>query len=224
MEEKKPESRLKAAQYGFLALIFLALTLLLFSGFRTDKALTTSLQKIVFPLGISLLLSGLVTLLFYIQLDDRKEVAKKGPLFYPVFSGVLAVVCMFLALSYMGVYPVGEKSTMIVDMHHQYAPLLSHLKDRILHGGGFLYDFEVGLGVSFLPLFGYYLSSPLNLLLCLFPDSMLTDGILVITLIKVGLAAAFFAACLQYIYHRRDLSVVACSLMYAMMMYTLAYF
>lgn len=53
---------------------------------------------------------------------------------------------------------------------------------------------------------------------------MLTDGILVITLIKVGLAAAFFAACLQYIYHRRDLSVVACSLMYAMMMYTLAYF
>ncbi len=224
MEEKKPESRLKAAQYGFLALIFLALTLLLFLGFRTDKALTTSLQKIVFPLGISLLLSGLVTLLFYIQLDDRKEVAKKGPLFYPVFSGVLAVVCMFLALSYMGVYPVGEKSTMIVDMHHQYAPLLSHLKDRILHGGGFLYDFEVGLGVSFLPLFGYYLSSPLNLLLCLFPDSMLTDGILVITLIKVGLAAAFFAACLQYIYHRRDLSVVACSLMYAMMMYTLAYF
>ena len=46
MEEKKPESRLKAAQYGFLALIFLALTLLLFLGFRTDKALTTSLQKI----------------------------------------------------------------------------------------------------------------------------------------------------------------------------------
>ena len=90
MEEKKPESRLKAAQYGFLALIFLALTLLLFLGFRTDKALTTSLQKIVFPLGISLLLSGLVTLLFYIQLDDRKEVAKKGPLFYPVFSGVQA--------------------------------------------------------------------------------------------------------------------------------------
>ena len=202
----------------------MSLTLLLYLGFRTDKALTTSLQKIVFPLGISLLLSGLVTLLFYIQLDDRQEARKKGPLFYPIFSGVLAVICMFLALSYMGVYPVGERSTMIVDMHHQYAPLLSLLKDRLLHGGGVLYSFEVGLGASFLPLFGYYLASPLNLLLCLFPDSMLTDGILVITLIKVGLAAAFFTACIQYIHRRRDLSLVACSLMYALMMYMLAYF
>ena len=51
MEEKKPESRLKAAQYGFLALIFLALTLLLFLGFRTDKALTTSSAKDCIPTG-----------------------------------------------------------------------------------------------------------------------------------------------------------------------------
>lgn len=33
MEEKKPESRLKAAQYGFLALIFLALNPATFFGF-----------------------------------------------------------------------------------------------------------------------------------------------------------------------------------------------
>ncbi len=222
--EEKAWDQAQGRTVWFLALIFLSLTLLLYLGFRTDKALTTSLQKIVFPLGISLLLSGLVTLLFYIQLDDRQEARKKGPLFYPIFSGVLAVICMFLALSYMGVYPVGERSTMIVDMHHQYAPLLSLLKDRLLHGGGVLYSFEVGLGASFLPLFGYYLASPLNLLLCLFPDSMLTDGILVITLIKVGLAAAFFTACIQYIHRRRDLSLVACSLMYALMMYMLAYF
>lgn len=222
--EKTADSKAKAVQGGFLALIFLSLTLLLYLGFRSDDVLTTPLQKIVYPLGISVLLSGLVTLLLYLQLEGSRTGKKRGPFFYPVFAGVLALVGMFLALCYMGVAPVGDRSTMVVDMHHQYAPLLANLRERLLHGGSPLYSFEVGLGTSFLPLFGYYLASPFNLLLVLFPENMLTDGILVITLIKVALSAASFAACVQYIHRRRDLSSVIGAVMYALMMYMLAYF
>lgn len=57
----------------------------------------------------------------------------------------------------------------------------------------------------------------------LFPEHLLTEGILVITLLKVGLSAAFFAACVQYIYRRRDICVPIMAVMYALMMYMLAY-
>ena len=106
--------------------------------------------------------------------------------FFPVISGLLGMFCMTLAYAYLGVWPLGESSVLTVDMHHQYAPLLAQLRDMIINGGSPFYTFEVGLGASFIPLFGYYLASPFNLLLVLFPKSMLNEGILVITLLKNG--------------------------------------
>ena len=93
----------------------------------------------------------------------------------------------------------------------------------IINGGSPLYSFEVGLGTSFLPLFGYYLASPFNLLLTLFPESMLNEGILVITLLKNMLTAGLFALCVQYIFRKRDISVMIVAILYSMMMYLLAY-
>lgn len=86
-----------------------------------------------------------------------------------------------------------------------------------------LYSFHVGLGSSYLPLFAYYLASPFNLLLVLFPEHLLPEALLVITLLKNALTAALFAACLQYVYRRRDMSVCIVAIMYSMMMYLLAY-
>lgn len=74
-------------------------------------------------------------------------------------------------------------------MHHQYAPLLARLREMILTGGSPLYSFEVGLGINFVSLFGYYLASPFNLLLVFFPEHLLAEGILVITLLKTRLPA-----------------------------------
>lgn len=205
-----------------LAIVFVSLTCLLFLGFREDNLLTFPNQKLYYPLGISLLLSGLVTLLLSVQMGESSSGEVKW-WFYPLMAGLLGLVCMMLAYMYLGVWPIGDRSVMIVDMHHQYAPLLAHLRNMLLHGGNFLYSFEVGLGGSFLPLFAYYLASPFNLLLTLFPSSMLTEGILVITLLKNALCAYFFALCMQYVYRRRDISVVIVSIMYSMMMYLIAY-
>ena len=119
----------------------------------------------------------------------------------------------------LGVWPLGERSVMTVDMHHQYAPMLDKLREMILTGGNPFYSFEIGMGTSFFPLFAYYLASPLNLLLVFFPEHLLTEAILVITLIKIALCAAFFAACLQYIYRRRGPAIPALAVMYSMMMY-----
>ncbi|HIW74801.1 MAG TPA: YfhO family protein [Firmicutes bacterium] len=219
---QKANARSNLLRTIVMAVIFLSLTCLFYLVFQSDKQLTHTAQKILYPLGFGGLLAGLIVLLFSVYLEEGAPRAR-GRWFYPAMAGLLGFACMGLSYMYLGVWPVGDRSVMVVDMHHQYAPLLAQLRDMILHGGSALYSFDVGLGGSFLPLFAYYLSSPFNLLLVAFPESMLNEGILVVTLLKNALTAFCFAACVQYVYSRRDPSVVAVSILYSMMMYLIAY-
>ena len=90
-------------------------------------------------------------------------------------------------------------------------------------GGSPLYSLVSGLGVSFYALFAYYLASPLNLLLLLFPASFLTEGIFLLTLIKVGLMGFAFFWFLLVSYRRKGILAVAFSTFYALSGFTLAY-
>ncbi|MBP5304163.1 MAG: YfhO family protein, partial [Clostridia bacterium] len=162
--------------------------------------ITTDAQKIVFPIGIAALLSGLSVLWIVKQIrlfGDDEEYSKW---YFPIFSALLAFVCMALAYAYVGMWPIGTKSAMIVDMHHQYAPLLAQLRNTLLNGDSFLYSFDLGLGANYIPLFGYYLASPLNIILIFFPFRLLDTALLVITLLKNMLSAFFFAWMVQYVY------------------------
>lgn len=181
-------------------------------------------RKAVYVLGTALILGFLFAVFLNEAMRGRKERRpKRGVWFYPVISGVLSLACMCLAYTFLGMWPLGDKTGMIVDMHHQYAPLLARLRDMILTGGSPVYSFEVGLGINFVSLFGYYLASPFNLLLVFFPEHLLAEGILVITLLKNALSGAFFAACVQSVYRRRNITVPMVSVMYALMMYMIAY-
>ncbi len=207
-----------------LSIIFLLAAVALFLIFQEDANLTFETQRWVYSIGTAGLLAALGTLFLGIVTRDPSGVPATRPAwYYPVMAGILGFLTMSLAYTYLGMYPVGDRTGMVVDMHHQYAPLLAQLRDMLLHGGNPLYTFQVGLGSSFLPLFGYYLSSPFNLLLVFFPQDLLTEGILFITLLKNALTAALFAACIQYVYRRRDMSVCIMAIMYSMMMYLIAY-
>ena len=220
--KKTSMSQTQILKVIILAIVFLSLTCLLYLGFRQDEQLSYNSQKLVFSLGLGALLAGIATLLLNVQMEDAPPTPREW-WYYPVLSGLLGFGCMSLAYVYLGVWPVGERSVMIVDMHHQYAPLLAQLRDMLIKGGSPFYSFEVGLGASFIPLFGYYLASPFNLILVLFPKDMLNESVLIITLLKNALTAGFFALCVQYIYRRRDMSVMIVSILYSMMMYLLAY-
>ncbi len=141
----------------------------------------------------------------------------------PLAAAGLGLAVMSLAYVVLGVWPVGDKSILMVDMHHQYAPLMSELRHMLLEGADFTYSFHIGLGANFIPCFAYYLASPLNLLLLFFSEAHLAEAILVITLLKNALAAASFAACAQYIYRKRNAAVVGVSVLYSLMLYMLAY-
>ncbi|MBR3289166.1 MAG: YfhO family protein [Clostridia bacterium] len=206
---------------------FAALFYAIYSIAVNAPDLSTDSQRVLYPVGLATLLSGMATLWLSKQmglfdgLDAEEE--GYGKSFFPILSGFLALIAMSLAYVYIGMWPVGPKSAMIVDMHHQYAPLLQQLRDTLLHGDSLLYSFDLGLGASYIPLIGYYLASPLNLIMLLFPARLLPEALLVITLLKNMLSAALMAACLQYVYKKRTYAIPVISVMFSMMMYLIAY-
>ncbi len=178
-------------------------------------------QQLLYPLGLGLLLAGLLTATLSAALWRSDE--ERPVWYYPVVAALLTLCGLGIAYIFIGIWPIGIETCMIVDMHHQYGPLLAKLRTMFLEGAGFFYSFDLGIGASVLPAFAYYLASPLNILLVLFPEALLAEGIFFITILKNMLIAAGCALCLQYVYGKRSPKVVAVSLMYSMMMYVLAY-
>ncbi len=190
----------------------------------TDMTGGANLQAMLFPLLFGVLLAGLVVYGCWLHIYKQEDPMRDEKAWMcPVASGLLALIGMVLVYICLGVWPIGEKSVLIVDLHQQYAPLLAQLRDMILNGDNLLYSFEVGLGTSFLPLFAYYLASPFNLLLLLFPFQYLAEAIVVITLLKNAIMAGLFAACVQYVYRKKSMAIPIVSVMYTLMMYIMAY-
>ena len=223
------EKTKRILRFGGLFLLFLVILLAAF--FITKSAQSpelppsgsaTNLQFGFFTLGSAALLAGLVV--WAVSAAIHKDLREERPIWFcPLLAGGLGLALIILGYAFLGVWPLGEKTIMMVDMHHQYAPLLSELRDMLLHGGDFTYNFNVGLGAAFIPTFAYYLASPLNLLLLFFSEKYLAQGILVITLLKFGIAAASFTTMAQYLYRKRSTGMVAVGIMYALSGYMLAY-
>lgn len=145
---------------------------------------------------------------------------------YVLFGGLLALFAITLVYLNLGVYPFGDRSVLIIDMHHQYVAFFSSLREKtfsLFNGDSFLYSSHVGLGSGYISLFAYYLSSPFNLLVLLFPRELLTEAIALITVLKIGCAGLSFACFVRGMTKRNDFSVSVLSVAYALMMYMLAY-
>ena len=124
-----------------------------------------------------------------------------------------------------GVHPFGSRMILTVDLYHQYAPFVAELRDKILSGDSLFYSWNVGLGTNFLAIFANYAASPLNLLILLFPQRLLSDGIMLIVCLRAGLTGLFFAMMLRDMDNRREDLFLSCfSAMYALCGWVLAYF
>ena len=215
-------------RYAVLFMLFLTLTLAMFFALRQWHApelppdgSATVAQHGVYTVGAGMLVAAIVTAA--VAAFDGGEQKERPLWFCPLLAGGLGLALYILGYAFLGVWPLGEKTILMVDMHHQYAPLLSELRYMMLEGGNASYNFHIGMGSSFLPAFAYYLSSPLNFLLLFFSERYLAQAILVITLLKGAAAAASFTAMAQYLYRRRTASMVAVGLLYALSGYMLAY-
>lgn len=140
-----------------------------------------------------------------------------------LISFFLPIITLLIAFIVCGIYPFGKWSLLIIDLYHQYAPFLSELQDKLRTFSGLFYSWSGGLGTSFLPLFAYYLASPLNILIILIPKNFLSETVLLLVLIKVALAGLTFSLYLRYVYNEKGLLSVVFSTFYSLSGYVLAF-
>lgn len=122
------------------------------------------------------------------QLDQPAPARNRFPL--PLISFFLSGLLFLLILALNGIFPFGKLSLLISDMNSQYIDFMMEYR-RILAGQGSLfYSWHAGMGMNFLAILAYYLASPFNFLLLLFPERNIIDAVTLLTGLKLACTAA----------------------------------
>lgn len=121
----------------------------------------------------------------------------------PLLSALVSLLCFTVICAVTQKYPLGKYTVVVSDLEAQYAPYLFLLKSKLLNLdfsnliSNFGYSFLLGAGKNFAGTFGYYLASPLNLIVLLFKPTQVNEFILTLMAIKTCLASAFMCAFIQ---------------------------
>lgn len=122
-----------------------------------------------------------------------------------------------------GIFPFGSRSFLRNDLYNQYMPFFQELHDRIRQGEGLSYGFELGLGSGFSALYGYYLASPFNWLVVLWPRDYIAEFITILILIKIGFCGMSFAHYLRKHFGKTPMGILMFSTAYALSGFLAAY-
>ena len=120
-----------------------------------------------------------------------------------------------------GIYPFGDKTIIVIDSNTQYVSFISYLKSVFLGNNDFKYLFSSSLGANFIPLLGYYLMSPFNLLAVLFNLENIKLFMTISIIIKICLCSVT----MQYFLNKKfdtEKSYIF-SISYALMAYNIVY-
>lgn len=106
---------------------------------------------------------------------------KKSKIFFYLIS-------FFIPFLIFEIYFLSNHSNILtVDLGQQYVDFLAFFKNNLFsHPLRLIYNFNQGLGSSFIGTSSYYLTSPFNWLLFLFPNKLLPQAILLIISLKIG--------------------------------------
>lgn len=109
-----------------------------------------------------------------------------------VLAFVLPVILLIIFLVWNDIYPFGNISNLRDDLEIQYVDYFAFYRNVLLGNGDISYSFAKSLGGSLVALWGYYLSSPFNLLIVFFSPERINLFVFVITALKLGLSGLTF--------------------------------
>ena len=142
---------------------------------------------------------------------------------YGLIIIVLAILIISIVYILQKVAPFGDNSLLTIDFFHQYGPMLSELRDRILNGSNLIYSFRMGMGLPFFRNFFNYLSSPFNIILFLFKHQDIVMSYAVIIGLKAVASAYTMALFLKHKFGK-NYSLIALALLYGFSAYFTAYY
>ncbi len=134
-----------------------------------------------------------------------------------------AVPCLILLISYFifGVYPFGERSVLALDLNGQYVYYYDYMYDVFAGKESIFYSWSRNLSGEFMGIIGYYLASPFNLLVWIWPRECITEGLLTMMVTKVGAIGLCMAIYLSRGKGLGRLTTIIFSSCYALSAYTL---
>ncbi|MBE6976607.1 MAG: hypothetical protein E7439_05370 [Ruminococcaceae bacterium] len=142
---------------------------------------------------------------------------------YLPLAFLFPVACMLIYMYFGQCCPFGEYSMLYSDNYHQYYPFFKAFRKNLLSGDSLLYSWDVGMGLDYLGLFSYYLSSPLNLLSVFVPEGLTLEFFSLLVPVKMGLASLFFAIFLKKTFGKDDISLPLFGTFYGMCAWAMGY-
>ena len=138
-------------------------------------------------------------------------------------SFIIPAAILFAAYALFRVFPFGIKSVLALDLNAQYVSYFDYMYDVLGGSESIFYTWSGSLSGEFFGTFAYYLASPFNFIIWLFPREFITEGVMVMLLVKsgaVGLSAAFYLK-----KHRgfSDYTTILFSVMFALCGYFVAH-
>lgn len=140
--------------------------------------------------------------------------------FYLFAAFFIPFVIMLGVYACLGKHPFGNNSVLTLDLQAQYVYYYEAIRRLLTEGGSWLYSWERTLGGEFMGIVAYYMASPFNLILVLFPKKMLADAVMFIQLAKVGTMGLTFAYYLRKTRGTTDMQCVTFSVLYALSAYS----
>lgn len=138
-------------------------------------------------------------------------------------AALVPAAILFLAYIVFGVYPFGERSVLALDLNAQYVSYFEYMYDVFAGRESLFYSWSRSFSGEFLGLFAYYLASPFNFIVWMFPREHITEGLLMMILAKASASGLSMAFLLKRKRGFSDITVVLFSIMYALSGYFTAH-
>ena len=149
---------------------------------------------------------------------------------HPLYATLATLLLYVLMLVVFKKYPLGDDAFLLSDLKVQYAPFLALLRSKIGGLGSIpqdqllsyiSYSFKLGLGKNFIGTFGYYLSSPFNLIYLLIDPSQIDAAVVMIIISKLSLSSGFMCLFLSRRFNdKKSAWPVILGIMYAFSLYS----
>ena len=142
----------------------------------------------------------------------------------PLLAAAVTAVIFGLVMILGDFVPFGVNTPAVTDAKLQYLDLFAYCRDVLTGQNSAAYTFSNMLGGGAAAIWAYYLASPFNLLVILFPKDRMNLFLEVLIAAKLCAASASFAWFMNHRFReriRRDLTLLL-SVSYGLMQYTLA--
>lgn len=140
-----------------------------------------------------------------------------------VLSILCPIIIMVLLYASRSIFPFGTNCYLRSDMYHQYAPFFSELWDKIRHGESLTYSWDIGMGTNFISLIAYYLASPSNWFIVLFPQKYIIEIMNAIIILKLAASSFTFTYYISKHFNTRKITIIMFGVFYALSGYASAY-